>query len=282
MQKIPAAFYSIRSNIIFCIASAVFFLLFAILYVPTFRQDDEVLILWSGRSDMCLTIISAIILLSVAVSRSLMIILTHRHRISEREYLAWQLCEIMVTGFFIDLFLSLFFRHSFFDLLPRVLAMYFAITLFPCTVYWLIQEFRDRERQLQQSLIEVEQMRQGIEQLTPATLNFPDENGNIKLAVNANQVISIEAAANYVTILYEDDERLVRFALRNTLKSIELICEGSQLVRCHRSFLINTEKIKLLRKDPSGLFAEMRVAGVDDIPVSKTYSSHIMQRFSIH
>jgi len=280
MQKIPPACYRVRSNIIFTIAVALFFLLFAVLYVPTFGFEASTLARWSGHSDFCIAILSAIVLVAVALSRLLMVVLTRRHHLNEREYFAWQLCELVVVCLFADLFLALYFHQSYFLMLPRTLAIGAAVAVYPYAVYWLLLEYQDRARRLADADATVQRLRQGLDNAASASINFPDENGNIKLAVRADRVIAIESAGNYVTILYEDDESLARFALRNTLKFIDTLCEGTSLARCHRSFFVNIDKIRLLRKDPSGLYAEINVAGVADIPVSKTYASAIMQRFS--
>lgn len=280
MQKIPSACYSITTNVITTIVTALFFLLFSVLYNPDFGFDNATLEAWTPHNDFCIAIISAIILVTLALSRFLLLTLTHRHRLSKREYLVWLMGELVVTCLFADLFLALFFHLSYLMLLPRVLAIGAAIAIYPYVVCWLFIAYQDRTAKLTEAEETIARLRQGIDSLTSARLNFPDENGNIKLAVSADQVIAIESAGNYVTILYEDEDRITRFALRNTLKQIETLCEDTALVRCHRSYLVNIKKIKLLRRDPSGMFAEINASGIDDIPVSKTYANEITQRFS--
>jgi DNA-binding LytR/AlgR family response regulator len=51
-------------------------------------------------------------------------------------------------------------------------------------------------------------------------------------------------------------------------------------MRCHRSYIVNFEKVKVIRKDRDGLKLELDNLSVADIPVSKTYVSSVMQTFS--
>ena len=69
-------------------------------------------------------------------------------------------------------------------------------------------------------------------------------------------------------------------SLRNTMKGIEDACSQHSLIRCHRSYYLNLDRVKLLRKAPDGLYAEIDVDGVDDIPVSKSYAATVTQRFA--
>ena len=68
--------------------------------------------------------------------------------------------------------------------------------------------------------------------------------------------------------------------LRNTLKNMEPMLEEHYMVRCHRSYIVNICKVKILRKEKEGLFLELDQEGIPDIPVSKTYAERIIQIFS--
>ena len=160
-----------------------------------------------------------------------------------------------------------------------MLLIYFSVALFPYTFYWLLVERMDRDQRIanaQRALMELRRNGGDDER----TIRFADDKGNVKLIVSTDRVISIESAGNYVNILYENNGKLVRFSLRNTLKGIEELCDSYSLVRCHRSYFINLHKVKLLRKESDGVFAEIDAEGVEDIPVSKSYAADVMQRFA--
>jgi DNA-binding LytR/AlgR family response regulator len=55
---------------------------------------------------------------------------------------------------------------------------------------------------------------------------------------------------------------------------------GTEIIRCHRSYMVNFEKVKVIRKDKNGLMLELDSPSAIDIPVSKTYVDNVMQTFS--
>jgi DNA-binding LytR/AlgR family response regulator len=60
----------------------------------------------------------------------------------------------------------------------------------------------------------------------------------------------------------------------------ENLTKESPLVRCHRSYIINLDKVKVLRKTKDGIFLEFETENTPDIPVSKTYYERVMNKFS--
>ncbi|MBR5027635.1 MAG: LytTR family transcriptional regulator, partial [Bacteroidales bacterium] len=87
-------------------------------------------------------------------------------------------------------------------------------------------------------------------------------------------------ADNYVNICYKNKERTTKFCLRNTLKNIETMDFSEDLVRCHRSYIINFKKVKILKKEKTGLFVELDDKDIPDIPVSKTYAQQLLDKFN--
>ena len=274
--------YSVKSNIIFCVAVPLFVMLFVVLYNPTFGLDGKELWLtdWSHNASFCLPILCAIILGVLLASRSILGFALVRHSLTKREFLVWQAVEFLVCCMFCDLFLSLYLHADFFATLTRIIVIGLELVIFPYVFYWMALELMDHNIRLREAEDTIADLRKGSERNEVGAMRFADEKGNVKLVVGAERVISIESAGNYVTILYDNDGKLVRYSLRNTLKSIEEMCKANGLVRCHRSFFVNLNKIKIIRRTPDGIFAEMDRSGVEDIPVSKTYAPELMRLFS--
>lgn len=80
-------------------------------------------------------------------------------------------------------------------------------------------------------------------------LKFTDEKGELKLSVFIDNLLYIESAENYATIHYINKSKVSHFLIRNSLKWMEenLIAD-TPLVRCHRSFIINLDKVKVMKK----------------------------------
>ena len=83
-----------------------------------------------------------------------------------------------------------------------------------------------------------------------------------------------------MNICYLNKGKVSKYLLRDTLKKIEENFSGSEIIRCHRSYIVNFEKVKVIRKDKDGLRLEFDNPSVTDIPVSKTYVTAVMQTFS--
>jgi DNA-binding LytR/AlgR family response regulator len=64
------------------------------------------------------------------------------------------------------------------------------------------------------------------------------------------------------------------------MKKMEEYFAGTEIIRCHRSYMVNFEKVRVIRKDKEGLKLEFDDPSIIDIPVSKTYAESVMQTFS--
>jgi len=58
------------------------------------------------------------------------------------------------------------------------------------------------------------------------------------------------------------------------------LTRDTPLVRCHRSYIVNMDKVKILKKVKGGIVLELDEEETPDIPVSKTYYESFMQKFS--
>ncbi len=279
-MKIPKTIYSVKGNVMFIVGLVLFVMLFMIVDTPGYSMTGGGIGRWYEEEGLCLPVCSAIVLATTAVSRFVLLVGRRASRLGEGEYLVWQFCEVSLAGVFCTLFLSLYLGLPFFGLLPSVLLIYVSIAVFPYTFYWLLAERMERDRRIADAQRTIASLRRGSDEGEGDRVRFVDEKGNVKLVVSTDRVISIESAGNYVTILYENNNGLMRYSLRNTLKGIEEVCDNHSLVRCHRSYLVNLRRVKLLRKGSDGMYAEMDSEGVEDVPVSRSYAAEVMRRFT--
>jgi DNA-binding LytR/AlgR family response regulator len=103
-------------------------------------------------------------------------------------------------------------------------------------------------------------------------LAFKDESGKIKFSVQAKDVLVLESTDNYVSVYYILENKVNRKLLRNTLKNLEEMLAENSIVRCHRSFMVQTQNIDFIEK--TGKKINLRIKQMNKtIPVSKNYSS---------
>jgi hypothetical protein len=107
-------------------------------------------------------------------------------------------------------------------------------------------------------------------------INLVDSTGKLKMSINVDSLYYVESQDNYVKIYYDSDGKLCNYMLRSTTKSIEAKF-GEWLVRCHRGYLVNKNKIRIFRNDRDGMYICLMHDNIRQIPVSKSYVSNIQR-----
>ena len=106
--------------------------------------------------------------------------------------------------------------------------------------------------------------------LKSGLLNFPDEKGIIRFSIDSEQILYLESADNYVIIFYMSGNKPVKQILRNSMKNIEGLFENYPLKRCHRSFMVNLQKIEFVDYEKSK--CQLKLAGLEtSVPVSRKF-----------
>ena len=96
------------------------------------------------------------------------------------------------------------------------------------------------------------------------------------LSIKHSNLLYIESADNYVRVWYLNKGVVTKFMLRNTLKAMEEAFEGTNVLRCHRSYMVNFEQVKVIRREKDGVYLEF---DVEKVPISKTYSEKVTHWF---
>ena len=112
-------------------------------------------------------------------------------------------------------------------------------------------------------------------------ITLTDNEGGMKLSVRLNNIYYIESDDNYIKVWYQDYTGSIKqYMLRCRLKTVEESFEGSDLVRCHRKYIINMAKVQVLHKEKDGYYADLGIDSIGDVPVSKTYEALVLGRFN--
>jgi DNA-binding LytR/AlgR family response regulator len=199
------------------------------------------------------------------------------HTIILWEYLLWIGAEILSMALAYTLFEKFFLKdiRLFTDLLKNSTRNTALVLLLPYSILWLYFSWRDKKEQIEK-LADFPLVPENSRNMIP----FYDDKGILKFSVKKENLLYLESAENYVNICYLNKGKVSKYLLRDTLKKIEESFSGTELVRCHRSYIVNFEKVKVIRKDKDGLKLEFDNPTMTDIPVSKTYVNAVMQTFS--
>lgn len=108
-----------------------------------------------------------------------------------------------------------------------------------------------------------------------------DIGGTLRFSVRRSNLYFIESDDNYIKVWYDDGNgEMKQYMLRCRLKTVEETFKDSTLVRCHRKYVVNTEHVRVLRKDGDAFVLELDRGSIPPIPVTKTYEKAVLARFS--
>lgn len=281
LKPIPKYIYS-RANQIFMVLFVPFFaLVFINLYRPLDfdRIDDSFLQAFDISRSARVQLITLMMVLGgmviAAASRIIMGRYTKRHTMTYIGYIVWIFGELlaMVTTLTLATHLTDTTR-SITELFKNSFVKTFLIVFIPyaiCYIYFIWQE----------NLRELRELRQQIERdetvLQKAYVQILDEKGEMRLSVRRENLVLIESADNYVCVYYLNGDKTKKTMVRNTLSRVAEHLKGSRIVRCHRSYMINLDHAKILHRDKEGVFIELGIEGMPDVPISRTYADNVRE-----
>lgn len=281
MAAIPSFIYKRSNQITMIIFVPIFALLFITIYRPfNFEHIDEDtgLLTWLNISREVLVqlITLGFILVGmavVAISRWIMAIYTRKRTMSYIRYISWVSFEILIMALIFTI-AALFTDtpKSVTTLFYNSLIKTILILLIPyvmCYIYFIWQERVAQLRLIKERLAEDETA------LQAAYIQIFDEKGEMRLSVRREHLILLESADNYVCVWYMNNNSPKKVLVRNTLTKVAQQLEATHIQRCHRSYIINLDLIKVMRREKEGIFVEFGIEGVPDVPISKTYISSI-------
>ncbi len=282
MRKILPSYFFDKKNIIQLLLFVTFFVLLFIVIFKPFNSNTWIKGMSKDRFVIYSILMVTIGLGVLTVSRIVMFLLRNKIKVFYWNYLIWLFGEIIFISLFCTLFAWLIHPRQvdFFAIFPYTFAYSSSILLLPYIISWLYFELKDKKRALEseKSL----RLQNGDKTSAPNTdlINFTDEKGVLKLSVSIDNLFYIAAADNYVNVCYINKEKVGSFILRNSLKNIEETYTNANLVRCHRSYIVNRTKVKVMRRDKDGLYIELDSKSIPDIPISKTYAKQVIDLFT--
>ncbi len=121
------------------------------------------------------------------------------------------------------------------------------------------------------------------EPLRPETqkITLFDNSGTLKMSLSPENLYYIESDDNYIKVWYTDSKgELKQYMLRCRLKTVEESFKDSGLVRCHRKYIVNIKKVKVLRKESDGYYLDLDNETIPPLSVTKTYADIVLSHFT--
>lgn len=199
------------------------------------------------------------------------------------KYSIWLLCEIILIGVFHAILSIVFVKMDDYSE-SFLITKSILITLLALGVPYVITAMWSMIKEMRNTLLvtdsnEVASDGEAIAQNIDI-INIADNKGVLKLSVKLDNLYYIKAEDNYTIIYYTRNGMLYRYMIRCKIQTIEDNFKNTPLMRCHRTYIVNSQKIKVLRHESDGFYIDLDFEGIDPIPVSKTYTNTVVSRFS--
>lgn len=280
-QKVPKYMLEKRNQIIMVLFVSVFAIAFINIFNPF---DSRAWIKGTTITETKYFAWSSLLVLIgmavVALSRIIMYVRSKKpnHNITILKYIIWVFCEVLLlSGSFtilalivrnnlnlptndpIKIFVTAFWNTVCIIFIPYII----------CILYFSYQNKNVKLREL---------MGENIGFKSGNLISICDSRGVLQLSVAKESLLYIESADNYICIWYQKGEVLKKKLLRITMKDISEQLADTNIVRCHRSYMVNLDLVKVMRREKENIFLELGVPNVKEIPISKTYGEGVLRR----
>jgi hypothetical protein len=280
-QKVPKYLLEKRNQIIMVL----FVSIFAIAFINIFNPFDSKA--WIKDTSISETIYfawsSLLVLVGMAVvalSRIIMYSCSKKsdYSITILKYIIWVFSEVLLLSGAFTL-LALIVRNNLnlttsdpIEIFTIAIKNTVAILFIPyliCIMYFSYQERSSKLKAL---------MGENIGFKSSNLISIRDSRGVLQLSVAKENLLYIESADNYICIWYQKNELLKKQLLRITMKDISEQLADTNIVRCHRSYMVNLDLVKVMRREKENIFIELGIPNVKEIPISKTYGEAVLRR----
>src|SRR5574344_1359630 len=240
-KKIPSYIYEKQNIVSLILLTALFALVFINIYKP-FSSSS-----WYNVSEFKFFVFSSLIILTgvlvVVISRIVMYYWGRKYGITYAGYALWIFLEIFFMALFYTIYtIYLNPEREYMAAFTESAINTSLVLLLPYSALHLYFSYKEKERQL--SLLAEEKEEAASKQ---DVFSFYDEKKELRLSIKGTNLLYLESADNYVCIWYLNKGALTKFMLRNTLKTIEETLEYTNVLRCHRSYMVNFDQVKMIR-----------------------------------
>ena len=280
-QKVPKYLLEKRSQIIMVLFVSIFAVAFINIFQPfgsdTWIDNNKITtttyFLWS-------TLLVSIGMIVVAISRVIMYNFSRKpsHNITILKYIGWVFIELLLLSGAFTL-LALIVKGNLnlttddpMEIYVNAIKNTIYILFIPYIICILFFSYQNNKIKLK------ELMGENLGFKSSNLISIRDSRGILQRSVAKENLLYIESADNYICIWYQKGEVLKKKLLRITMKEISEQLADTNIVRCHRSYLINLDLVKVMRREKENMFLELGVPNVKEIPISKTYGEAVLRR----
>ena len=299
VNEIPKFLTSSRYTIVTIASIVLFSAIFLITYQPFSMA------MWFSSSNMIsilftlLFYVASIVIL--ILSRVTMYRLQDRYVITHAQYILWLIAEAIIITLLYTFVTYRYFATSGLTIVdigtrallcvtiilavPNLTVMFYAAYRTKCeeldaAQYEIMRLGEEYNRLLSEAEVErrvSEMLPKGEAQpKSPHMVQFYDNGGTLRLTIDVNALYYLESEDNYINVHYKHNDKILSYLLRCKTSTVEKSLEGSTMVRCHRSYIVNTGKIRFMGEEHRMHFVTLDDESIKRIPVSKSYYNTLL------
>jgi DNA-binding LytR/AlgR family response regulator len=115
--------------------------------------------------------------------------------------------------------------------------------------------------------------------LSNTSVTITSENQGETFSIAPAALLFIRSADNYAEVYFEESGQVSRKVVRNSLKNLEASLNLPTMLRCHKSYLVNTNRINHVSGNAQGY--KLHFKGTDLlIPVSRQMNDEVKNLFT--
>lgn len=266
----------------FLIQTVAFVALFSMLFMTLYQPFSNTT--WFGFGSWKQAGVTVLFYLvavpTLIMSKLLLSGLSTVHSITVKRFLMWHILEFLVIAIEYYLFTVCFklgLSRELPQLLIRIPSCVALILAIPYSIVWFYAQYKAKKEELE--LFKVTHKRETMES-AHRLIQFRDSQGKHKMSLSEDSIFYIESQDNYVQIFYDLEGKLSSYLLRCSTQKIEEDLEGTGIVRCRRSFLVNTSKIARYGKEHGHLTVTLDHPSGKTITVTPAYYRAVLTRLS--
>lgn len=136
------------------------------------------------------------------------------------------------------------------------------------------QEVKDYQQRLQAETLPGKE----ASQASTEVLVFIAENEKDRLEMEPENLLYIESADNYASIVFLKDGQPSKQLIRASLKRLGSQIPVPYIIRCHRAYIINLKQVGQVRGNAQGYKITFKTETVAEVPVSRSYGKELFER----
>ncbi len=195
------------------------------------------------------------------------------------QFIIWSLVEFLAIALLYVVFTLVFSLgnyNSVCSLIFKAIPCVALILLIPYSITFILTDYyQSQEEREPDSDAGTPTGSKESRTLKDRMINFVDDGGVLRFSIDVDSILYIKSEGNYVNLYYEKGEDVESYMMRIPISSLEAKLSKSPVVRCQRSYLVNTRRIRMMQNDGKSIYIILDNDKVPVIPMSQTYASAV-------